>query len=59
MKMFSNRGKKAEKSKTEASTTQTCEEEKIISVQSPKNTDQLKVKGQFFWYYKLCFKAQR
>ncbi|XP_016431454.1 obscurin-like [Sinocyclocheilus rhinocerous] len=43
---YQSRGfKEAEKSKTEASTTQTCEEEKIISVQSPKNTDQLKVKG--------------
>ncbi|KTF74069.1 hypothetical protein cypCar_00016025 [Cyprinus carpio] len=42
---YQSRGKKAEKSKTEASTTQTCEEEKIISVQSSKNTDQLKVKG--------------
>ncbi len=53
MNMFSNRGKEAEKSKTEASTTQTCEEEKRLSVQSPKNTDQLKVKGQFYWYYKF------
>lgn len=55
--MFSSRGKEAEKSKTEASTTQTCQEEERISVQSSKNTDQLKVKGQFYWYYKLGFKA--
>lgn len=56
--MLSNRGKEAEKSKTEASTTQSCDEEKIISVQSPKNTDQLKVKGQFYWYYKLVLKLR-
>ncbi|KAF4110126.1 obscurin [Onychostoma macrolepis] len=42
---YQSRGKEAEKSKTEASTTQNCEEEKRISVQFPNNTDQLKVKG--------------
>ncbi|XP_073675951.1 obscurin [Garra rufa] len=42
---YQSRGNKAEKSKTEAPTAQTAEEEKRVSVQSPTNTDQLKVKG--------------
>lgn len=49
MNIFPNRGKEAKTAKTEASTTQTSKEENIITVQSPKNTDQLKVKGQFYW----------
>ncbi|XP_052419981.1 obscurin [Carassius gibelio] len=42
---YQSRGKEAKTAKTEASTTQTSKEENIITVQSPKNTDQLKVKG--------------
>lgn len=45
--MFSNRRNKAEKTKTKSPTIQTPEEEQRVGVQSPKNTDQLKVKGQF------------
>ncbi|XP_067270783.1 LOW QUALITY PROTEIN: obscurin [Pseudorasbora parva] len=38
--------KDAEKSKNEALTTQSSEEDKSVSVQPPKTTDQLKVKGR-------------
>lgn len=51
--MFSNRRKEAEKSKHEAPTTQTSEDERSVSLQPPKTTDQLKGKGQFSWCCKV------
>ncbi|XP_073766285.1 obscurin isoform X3 [Danio rerio] len=40
-----SRGRETGESKTEAPTTHTSEEEQMISLQTPKTTDQLKVKG--------------